>query len=1030
MSYPSNSAPEKAVSEHNVPTSPRRCVQCQVFLEGRDADPHELCIFCRPCTPDNTCVWDLCWPKERWSALLAKRQRRLTAKMLAKSHKTSDRVNSNGGKKAGKGKTSKSLDSPSSASSKERKSGLGRSSSVPRSMSQKSDKVVSVKEHPVKVAKQSSTKIRLPATASLTLPKTATASFEEFSTERGIHEIPPSSNSGKGTPPTGAVSQPLVTGWAAESSFPRKGGIGGQEPQTRMEGRGDGERESTDTSRPPTDQINGYNSSIQMSQTRTVGRGDGERESTDPSRPPTDQINGFNSSVQIPQTRMEGRGDGERESTDPSRPLTDLQNGYNPSIQMFQTGMGGRGDGGGVSTDPSRPPTDLIYGFNPSIQMSGEERATADPLDGSASRVAGANGQGVSRLTKRAVRSHIRLPPPAKPAPVQGQRVSTAPLYETARPLITSHTGLQMDPPQVEHSTAQGHSRPAWMEQEAVREAVLASLRDPQVMAAMAQMAPPSYHPSVAQPQQGFKRPYDLAFNSTSQGGSQVMESETEGYEEEYDEEGEDEEENYEEEEEDYGEYGTDEYQEEAEHIVSPPIQVFPPQEPFQARVDPLPGCAGEEGSFRGSSSRAPSVASYATTGSWVEPAPAGVLRSQIDYLSPGVAGPYIAKVLNDAGQPVVYDPDAYAAPPSGDLGFSNPANFKRFKQVRPIPLVPVSATVRFLVGKVQTRAVNKDSVARDPLVGKIMQGQKQDDDILVTPKCPESCFRQMEADTSSRCVPIQPVPSGVEGDAARKKTSPFRVAPWNRDKDSEMRRFEDIARDGLKVANLQTFVMAHLLRALTDDSFTVSQEERLQTLETLKELQHLSTRHLAMLCSQSVISRRACAASALNFPDRTALTGAPFGASLFGDNWESMLQTELSRRQAVAQEVALRGASRGRGKKRQRSRGSGQRGQRGSARGYPTRGAPSASPSARGRGRGAAPMAAGAPGVQASFYEYAGYELPEGSFPQAPPRGRGTRGGPRGRRARGGRAARGRGRGNRRGAGAGASAGGFQAFA
>ena len=144
-------------------------------------------------------------------------------------------------------------------------------------MSQKSDKVVSVGKHPVKVAERSSTKVRLPA-ADLAIPKTATAGYKESSTERGIREIPLGSDSGKGTPPTGAVSQPLVTGWAAEGSFPRRGGIGGQEPRTRMEGRGDGKRESTDPSRPLTDLQNGYNPSIQMSQTRMAGRGTEEEE--------------------------------------------------------------------------------------------------------------------------------------------------------------------------------------------------------------------------------------------------------------------------------------------------------------------------------------------------------------------------------------------------------------------------------------------------------------------------------------------------------------------------------------------------------------------------------------------------------------------------------------------------------------------------------------------------------------------------------------------------------------------------------
>lgn len=140
-----------------------------------------------------------------------------------------------------------------------------------------------------------------------------------------------------------------------------------------------------------------------------------------------------------------------------------------------------------------------------------------------------------------------------------------------------------------------------------------------------------------------------------------------------------------------------------------------------------------------------------------------------------------------------------------------------------------------------------------------------------------------MEADQASRCVPVLPVPPGVEGDAARKKTEPFKVRQWDRQRDADLRRLEDMARDGLRVANLQSFVMAHLLRALTDDAFVLSQQERIQTIETLKELQHMTTKEFGAISAQSVLTRRACAAQALNFPDRKSLLGAPFGRPYTG---------------------------------------------------------------------------------------------------------------------------------------------------
>ena len=200
----------------------------------------------------------------------------------------------------------------------------------------------------------------------------------------------------------------------------------------------------------------------------------------------------------------------------------------------------------------------------------------------------------------------------------------------------------------------------------------------------------------------------------------------------------------------------------------------------------------------------------------------------------------------------------------------------------------------------VMDQAIIKDATNSDQTVQRIAPIRSSDRDLLSTPKCPESCFRQMEQDLNSRCTPVQPVPAGVEGDGQRRRMPPHRVSSWNRERDADFRRMEDIARDGLQVANLQSFVMAHLLVALTDESYAMGQSDRVQTVETLRELQHMSTRHFSTIAAQSLIARRACAAEALNFPDRRVLTGAPVGASLFGDDWERLLSEELARRQVA----------------------------------------------------------------------------------------------------------------------------------
>ena len=53
------------------------------------------------------------------------------------------------------------------------------------------------------------------------------------------------------------------------------------------------------------------------------------------------------------------------------------------------------------------------------------------------------------------------------------------------------------------------------------------------------------------------------------------------------------------------------------------------------------------------------------------------------------------------------------------------------------------------------------------------------------------------------------------------------------------------------------------------------------------------------MIATQSVV--RHCAfAKALNYPDQSALTGAPFGRLLFGDSWDQILKSEIVWRQVA----------------------------------------------------------------------------------------------------------------------------------
>ncbi len=50
---------------------PPRCTACKKFLKR--ADPHPLCIFCRPCAENSTCELDVDWTPDQWQEVEAKR---------------------------------------------------------------------------------------------------------------------------------------------------------------------------------------------------------------------------------------------------------------------------------------------------------------------------------------------------------------------------------------------------------------------------------------------------------------------------------------------------------------------------------------------------------------------------------------------------------------------------------------------------------------------------------------------------------------------------------------------------------------------------------------------------------------------------------------------------------------------------------------------------------------------------------------------------------------------------------------------
>ena len=105
-----------------------------------------------------------------------------------------------------------------------------------------------------------------------------------------------------------------------------------------------------------------------------------------------------------------------------------------------------------------------------------------------------------------------------------------------------------------------------------------------------------------------------------------------------------------------------------------------------------------------------------------------------------------MARVLRGLSQRVLYDASVVPSTTVGDLGFMNPTGSRR-RPAAAVPLVPVSGVVRGIANEVMDQAISRGSVPRDPSLQKIAPSSASDADLLSTPKCPESCFRQMEVD-------------------------------------------------------------------------------------------------------------------------------------------------------------------------------------------------------------------------------------------------------------------------------------------
>jgi hypothetical protein len=152
-------------------------------------------------------------------------------------------------------------------------------------------------------------------------------------------------------------------------------------------------------------------------------------------------------------------------------------------------------------------------------------------------------------------------------------------------------------------------------------------------------------------------------------------------------------------------------------------------------------------------------------------------------------------KILAKAGLPLEYPP---AEDSSTVLGF---AARPEFKASSGLPFIPLAKDVREAVEQIHTES----DMGRRSWLPKLLPSRDTDADVLDTPLCPEACFERMSGDKASRRSPLKPTPQGVQGPSSqRRSTTAFTVGTWNRSRDEDLRRLENLARDGVRVANTQ----------------------------------------------------------------------------------------------------------------------------------------------------------------------------------------------------------------------------------
>ncbi len=274
-----------------------------------------------------------------------------------------------------------------------------------------------------------------------------------------------------------------------------------------------------------------------------------------------------------------------------------------------------------------------------------------------------------------------------------------------------------------------------------------------------------------------------------------------------------------------------------------------------------------------------------------------------LKFLKPSVAAPFFAAVLVERDIKVTFPDDSKAK--DDKLGLAG--NRTNKSPLPPRPLIPLVPYFEEFCDDLVER--NQPGPQRLNWVRQTFRApQEHEDKYFTPPLVPAEAWTHMQIDQGSWSVPEKSAPAGVAGGSgAAKSERPRRIPPWNRRRDQELSGLESLARDGMRLANASLLTFSHLMNGIATDSSTMTKENKLRSLYTLKDLQYCTGEHFCRLSSQLAHLRRLNAMAALNLTDPQPFKDSRMGPDLFGGRFKELHTADVALRKARLEEEKLR---------------------------------------------------------------------------------------------------------------------------